>query len=250
MDELRESSLLFSLERLHETERQRVEREARETQRKREEELVRVAEVAEQRRRVADEQRATALRLKALQVERERLEGERLQAMQRATIERARLEAEAAAQAQRADVEHAHRLKLTEIRERERAGRYRALSWLGGAGVVVSWGLALGGYWGVARPAHALREQHLQRLLDQSEQARKSRERELSQERKQVRELEIAFRDLESKRASVLAAPPQPPGGSRHPGVSSGSKRGTTAPPPCPDSGDPLQGCLGAGRLR
>lgn len=247
MDELRESSLLFSLERLHETERERVQREAREAQRKREEELARVAEVAEQRRRAGEEQRAAALRLKALQTERERLEGERLQAMQRATVERARSEVEAAAQARRAELEHAHRLRLAEIRERERGARYRVLSWLGAAGLVAISSLAAGGYFGVLRPAQLQRERHFQSLLEQSEHARKAREQELVVERKRLRELEVAFRDLESKRlvtpGGALPRPSVPRGAGAPP------PRKVMAPPrPCPDNGDPLQGCLGAGR--
>ena len=43
MDELRESSLLFSLEGLLETERERVQREAREAQKRRDDELIRSA---------------------------------------------------------------------------------------------------------------------------------------------------------------------------------------------------------------
>src|SRR6187551_2854070 len=95
MDELRESSLLFSLEGLLETERERVQREAREAQRRRDDEMIRVAEQASRRRLAQEKERDAREHQQALEQERDRLEAERLDAMKRATIERARIETEA-----------------------------------------------------------------------------------------------------------------------------------------------------------
>src|SRR6187551_1052642 len=94
MDELRESSLLFSLEGLLETERERVQREAREAQRRRDDEMARVAEQASRRRLAQEQEREARERRQALEQERERLEAERMEAMKRAAVERARIEAE------------------------------------------------------------------------------------------------------------------------------------------------------------
>src|SRR4051812_24405831 len=79
MDELRESSLLFSLEGLLETERERVQREAREAQKRRDEEMIRVAEQASRLRLASQQEREARERRLALEQERERLEQERIE---------------------------------------------------------------------------------------------------------------------------------------------------------------------------
>jgi hypothetical protein len=64
-------------------------------------------------------------------------------------------------------------------------------------------------------------------------------------ERKKLDELEAAFRELDSKRTAAPVGQLLKPGASRQPAAPSRARR---AAPPCPDNGDPLQGCLGAGR--
>jgi hypothetical protein len=232
MDELRESSLLFSLESLLETERERVQREAREAQKRREDELKRVAELGE-RRRVADQQeREARARRQALEQERERLEQERIEAMKRATVERARIEAEAQMRLVEVEQQRKHDLALARIREGERTAHYRMLSWLstGLLGVVIA--AAAFGYLGLVQPAHAGEQQHLQSLLASADQKRATSERELMAERARTRELTLRLEKLEVE----LAKPPGAPKPSATAGATkrAGKGSGTMTPPPPP----------------
>jgi len=248
MDELRESSLLFSLERLYETERQRVEREARELQRKHDAELALVAEVAEQRRKAAEEQRAAAQRLQTLQAERQRIEQERIDALQRATIERARSEVEAGARAEQLEQEREHQRKLAAIRERERSARRRVVEWVGAGGFVLMLSFALGSYAFVIRPAHLERVLRLQSLLDATERSKKAGEQALVLERKKVQELETKLTELERSNAVVPVASKREPALPR--ARPTYERKTPRRPAACPDNGDPLQGCLGGGSPR
>src|SRR4051812_49803331 len=94
MDELRESSLLFSLEGLLETERERVQREAREAQKRRDEEMVRVAEQASRLRLAAQQEREARERRGGVGAERERPAGARNHAVEDPPVGRARHEAQ------------------------------------------------------------------------------------------------------------------------------------------------------------
>lgn len=245
MDELRESSLLFSLESLLETERERVQREAREAQRKREDELARVAELAERRRLAAQQEREARERRQALEQERERLDQERLEAMKRAVVERARVEAEGNARLVEAEQARKHELSLAELRGRHDAARYRTLTWLSAGALVLSWGGALLAYFGLVEPAHAAREQHLQTLIAADAELAKTSERALSLERSKNHALQARVEQLSHAAPATLATPPALP----KPPVSVNGGGGTKPPvvvPPreCIDNGDPLNAQL------
>lgn len=254
MDELRESSLLFSLEGLLETERERVQREAREAQRRRDEEMVRVAEHASRRRLAAEQEREARERRAALEQERERLEAERIDAMKRAAIERARVETEGKLRLVEVEQARKHELMLSQLREGQLTTRYRALAWLSGAACALSVISALVAYFGYLQPAQARQEQQLQVAIQTHTEQAKSSERALATERSRNQTLNERIQRLEAQQSAATAAaaavvvkPPQGParGGGR--GPSTGPTTG--APGSCPDDGDPLRSCL-SGRRR
>jgi hypothetical protein len=244
MDELRESSLLFSLESLLETERERVQREAREAQRRREDELTRVAELAERRRVAAQREREARERRQALELERERLEQERIDAMKRATVERVRVEADGELRLREAEQARRHDLALARIREGERLRRYRTFTWLSsGALATLLVGVALA-YLGFVRPAQARDEQYWRARLSAAEDRARGSELLLSAERHKSEQL--AARGAEAQpRVGTLPPPPvlKPPRPPRPPRdrepASAGSQKKL-----CPDDGDPLRPCL------
>jgi hypothetical protein len=246
MDELRESSLLFSLESLLETERERVQREAREAQRKREEEIARVAEVAERRRLAQQQEREARERREQLEQEREQQDHERREAMKRAVVERARLEAEGAARLAEAEQARKHELSLAELRARHQTARYRLLSWLAASALGLSWASVAFGYVGLLEPAYARREQRLQNAISAATERAKSVERQLSLEHETNRTLQARLDRLGAAPpvASATATPPKP--SVRVPG----SKPPVVEPPPreCVDNGDPLDAQLCRGR--
>jgi hypothetical protein len=245
MDELRESSLLFSLESLLETERERVQREAREAERKREDELARVAEMAERRRLAAQQEREARERRQALEQERERMDQERLEAMKRAVVERARIEAEGNARLVEAEQARKHELSLADLRGRHHAAGYRALTWLSSGALVLSWGGALFAYFGLVEPAHARREQRLQTLIAADADLAKASERALSLERSENQALRARVDELSRVSPPPVATSPSLP----RPPVTGHGGGGTKPPvvvPPreCVDNGDPLNAQL------
>jgi colicin import membrane protein len=243
MDELRESSLLFSLEGLLETERERVQREAREAERRREEELQRVAEVAERRRVAQEREREARARREALEQERQRLDEERLEAMRHATVERARIEAEARVRLVEADEQRKHELGLAKMKAEGVSARYKALAWLSsGASLLVVFGV-VAAYLGAVRPAQAQAAQRYQSLVAESRVREQSSEQALRLERSRNEALRERVRVLEARAADVVPSPPgaQPPPPTRTP---SGPRTNGGKPRPCGDSGDPLDNCL------
>jgi hypothetical protein len=244
MDELRESSLLFSLEGLLETERDRVQREAREAQKRRDEEMARVAEAAERRRVQLQQQRESLERREALERERERFEQERIEAMKRATIERARLEVESSLRLAEAEQGRQHELSLARTRAAAQTARYRALTWLSTSAFALSVCGALGMYLGMIAPAHARAQHDLQRLLDSRTELGEARQRALDAQLRKNEELRARVAELEA--AASAAAPPP---GKVEPKLQTAPPRpvpGTTPKPdgPCVDNGDPLSPCL------
>ena len=247
MDELRESSLLFSLEGLLETERERVQREAREAQKRRDEEMIRVAEQASRRRLAQTQEREARERREALEQERERLEEERIDAMKRATVERARIEAEG--KLRLVELEHVrkHDLALSQIRERQQAARYRGLTWLSSAGLAVSVIAAFAAYFGWVQPAEARQQQRLESLISINAEQTKTAERALASEHLRSQTLSDRIKQLEARQAELLAAqalgkPVAPPPGRVGGGVIKEPIHRVATN--CPDDGDPLRGCL------
>jgi len=242
MDELKDSSLLFSLEGLMETERERVRREAREAQEQREAEIKRVAAAAERRQQLSREQREARARREALAREQERFEQERIEALKQAPVERARIEAEAGLRLVEAEQARQHDLALSRLREEHGAARYRALAWLGTSAL----GLALGGalllHFAWIAPAHARALRHAESRLRESSARSEATRLALAAEQSKTRALSA---ELERARAALVAShepehaapkPPAPPS-RRVPGAA-GARRN------CGDSGDPLDDCL------
>ena len=247
MDELRESSLLFSLEGLLETERERVAREAREAQKRRDDEMIRVAEQASRRRLAQEQEREARERRQALEEERERFENERIEAMKRATIERARIEAEA--QMRLVEVEQArkHELSLSQLREAQRTLRYRTLTWLSSAAALASVLASASVYFGYIKPAHARDEMQLQSIISTSAERSKTTERELSAERRKNEALRAQVQKLEARPVTPAVVPIKPAvTGPIKPPVGGGGKGGGLTLRACPDDGDPLAACLSA----
>ncbi len=264
MDELRESSLLFSLEGLLETERERVQREAREAERRREEELRRVGALAERRRLAAQQEREARERRRALEEQRERLEQERRDAMREATVERARLEAEA--ELRQVEVEQArrHELSLLRIREQERAARYQTLAWLtGGAGLLGLLGCAVA-YFGFIAPAQARTEQSLRAIVESATGRASAAERALEVELRKNRELAdelAAAPNVAEVNAGRTPSPAPSSEGAAKPRRPAVVRPGAVPPArqpqapassrACEDNGDPLNACLqGANKRR
>jgi len=248
MDELRESSLLFSLESLLETERDRVQRETREAQKRREEELKRAFELGERRRIAAQQEREARERRALLEQERERQEQERLDAMKRATVERARIEAEGQLRIVEVEQARQHDLALAKIREGERTAHYRTVTFISLAAVGVVLGGALFGFFGLIQPAHAQQEQQLRTLVGVAEARARQSEAALADARAKNLELLQQMTRLKQDAAQPTPAPPK-----ATPPPPRGGHKGTRvdAPPrdeTCPDDGDPLSKCLGKRR--
>jgi hypothetical protein len=244
MDELRESSLLFSLESLLETERERVQREAREAQRRREDELKRVAELAERRRVAEQREREARDRRRALEAERERLEQERIEAMKRATVERVRVEAEGELRLRESEQARQHDLALARIREAERLRRYRTLSWLSsGVLATVSFAGAFA-YLGLVRPAQAREEQYLRARLSAAEIRARGSELLLSAERRKGEELAAKLAGPQPQVGTLPGSPVPNPPRPEPPRPPRPSEKLTTPRAICPDDGDPLRPCL------
>jgi hypothetical protein len=239
MDELRESSLLFSLEGLMETERERVQREAREAQKRRAEELARVAEAAERRRVAAENERQASERRVALEREHERLEHERLEALKLLTVERARVEAESGLRLIEAEQARQHDLALAKLREAQRTGRYRQLAWLSAGALCASLLGGLGAYFGWIAPARARADQHLQSVVRESAERSKATELALAVEQSKNRA-------LSERLQQQLACAPSPPSSSAAPPSPTKSLQGRrpSRTTKCGDTGDPLDDCL------
>jgi hypothetical protein len=241
MDELRESSLLFSIEGLLETERERVQREAREAERRREEELKRVADAAERRRVALERESAARARRVAIEQERAKLEEERLESMRCATVERARVEAEGRLRLVEAEERRKHELSLAKLRGDTRVARYQAFAWFGfGAFLVVLMG-GLTTYLGWVRPARAQDAQLLQVLQAEARARQQADELVLRRERADSHALRERVRELEARppiavtpAASAAKKPPAAPS------VPAPEKKAR-----CRETGDPLDDCLG-----
>jgi hypothetical protein len=246
MDELRESSLLFSLEGLLETERERVQREAREAQRRRDDEMIRVAEQASRRRLAQEQEREARAHRQALEQERERLEEERIDAMKRATIERARIEAEAKMRLVEVEQTRKHELLLVQMREGHLTARYRTLTWLSSGALVLSLAGALAAHFGYIRPAQARELQQLRATSERSAEQAKSSARALTATRAQNEALSQRVHELEARLAAAANPHDVKP-------LHVGPVRPPTVTPPrpprppragCKDNGDPLEKCL------
>jgi colicin import membrane protein len=247
MGELRDSSLLFSLQSLLEVEHGRVERERAEreqslldAQRRREREALQARE-EQAARELAERQRESERR------QREREEAARLEAIRLAEFERVRLEAD-----------HRARLELEARRyehERELAaqgvssGKSRLRSWLAlsGAALVVSGALA-GLYFGKIAPAQRRQAEEQARLVARQNDAAAQAATLLSESKRRQEALENQseslrqkLRDLQQKKSDKSAPKPVP--------VPGGLIKRPEPPRPDPncakfDPSDPMNPCL------
>jgi hypothetical protein len=244
MDELRESSLLFSIEGLLETERERVQREAREAERRREEELKRVADAAERRRSALGRENEARARRAAIEQARAKLEEERLESMRRATVEGARVEAEGRLRLIEAEERRKHELSLAKLRGDARVARYQAFAWISCGSVLVVLMAVLATYLAWVRPARAQDAQRLQTLQAEARLRQQADEQALRRERSEKRTLLERVRELEAPppiavapSASAVRKPPALP--------SAPAPGGRVNKVRCRETGDPLDDCLG-----
>jgi len=244
MDKLRESSLLFSLQSLLETEKERTSREARAALARHEEEMHRAREVAEQRRLAAEASRAEEQRRKELEERREVAELQRIEAMKVAAIERARIEAQSAARLAEAGQERAHAIALTKLEEAQRTRRCRTLFWLCASALVSVLGGGAVLYAAVLQPSKATAVAYEKARLRLAEERADAAQRALSAERHKGDALENRLRELQTaQRQAVETAPsarPTPLG--PRPIIPERAKN------PCADTGDPLDNCLESDR--
>jgi hypothetical protein len=249
MGELREDSMLFSLNGLLERERQRVSDEAdREFRRIESEQLARL----ERERRGWEERELRRQEEEALarRAEQRRREADaRLEALRRAEVARARAEAEAKARIEVEAKQREHELRLEGIREKSgrRRAEHLAASFAGIAAIVVA-GAALA-YIGKIRPEHErarsdyerlvlaerTRSEQMQRLFEGSE--RRNRALAASLERTQ-RELAVVHADARPRSDEKLALVPRLE--TRRNKAPDRPKARTL----CRDDGDPLNDCL------
>jgi colicin import membrane protein len=245
MSTLRESSLLFSLESLLETERERVQREAREAQRRRDDELRRAAEAGERRRVAVQREREARERRLLLDREREKFEEQRAEALKQAAIERARIEAESAARLIEAERARYHGLELSRIAADAKNARYRVVSWLSAAALLLVVAGCAVAYWGVLAPAEADQRTHARALAATTEERARVAARALAAERSTAAALAAELARLKAASAAspvaplAQATPPSP----HRPAPAADSRIGSHAGP-CKDDGDPLNGCV------
>lgn len=246
MAEMKESSVLFSLNQLMTLEQQRIQEEAATARKRLEADTAarmeaerRARELELERRRLEDERRR-------LDEARMREEAARLEAMRHATIERARVEAEQQAkiEAMRKQQEHEHAMaKLAGDQQKRRLERLVIAGSL--AGVLLIGG-TLGVYFGKIKP-DAEHEQAMQAAaLAAQEEQRKGLEAKLEEQRRRMSALEDEYKRAKSeadrleikKRMDDIAGADKP----QVPGL--GGRLVVTKPNPTPtkvcEKGDPL----------
>jgi colicin import membrane protein len=253
MAELRENSILFSLNGLLDRERQRVTQEAEQECRRIEaERLERLA----CERRLIEEQELARLELEERarrEEERRREQAARIEALRKAEIVRARAEADGKARIELDAKHREHELRLLGIREQ--VGRRRAEQLTLGCAIVtlLTWAAGAWLYFGEVSPERERVRAEYETLLG-DERARSQELRHLV-EVSDRRNAELAAslkRALEQPAQSGSAEPawpsqkPVPKAGG--PGATRDGKRPHKAPPksgrPCPDNRDPLDNCL------
>ena len=247
MAELRDSSLLFSLDSLFAHERDKVEAERRVAEERRRAAVA--AEVAaEQQRQIDQARKAEAARERQLADERRFLDEQaRLEGIRQAELERARLEAQLKNEADVAARRERHERELRAIAVDARTKRLRfALLGLASLCGLLVFGIVLHQVFGAgpelarlnaaaaaARESETARAAELRRLLDAADQRRQALEREIAGHTHDVPAPVVA--------PAASATAPKPGRGGR-PGRPPGTKITT----PCGgDAHDPLNPCLG-----
>lgn len=243
MDDSGESSLLFSLESLLETERERVQRVQREAQRRRDDALRRTAQAVTRRQAAAASEREARARALATEQQREQLARERGEALKLAAIEQARLEVDSRSRLLQGEQEREHLLRLAKLREDERATQYRAVAWLASGAFVLLLGSSAFGYFGQLLPEQVRQRSRYEARLATERERAGVLDNQLRLERGRGDTLATELEAL--KRAPPAAAPSltTPPPGKRPPRDSRGGGQ-PPRPSPCRDDGDPLNPSL------
>jgi len=244
--ELRDSSLLFSLESLMAEERTRIADERREKERQeRADEEARKSQV---RIRVEAEALAAARERERLaEDERRRAEeAARLDAIRNAELDRARGETQRRMELERREAERRHELELTRIHDA--SGARTARFGMAATSVLAFVACAALGYLELAvHPAELAKLEATAAATTRTERARAERA-EISYKTSEAKRLalETRVRDLEALPTQISPSAPKvhtPP--SRPPAPGSKTPRPSVRPPPCKDDSDPLNPCLG-----
>jgi colicin import membrane protein len=241
--ELRESSLLFSLDSLLNHEKNRVEEARVAAERRREEEEARrTAEERAQAEAKAREQREAEARA-AREAERSRDEEARLEGIRQAEVERTLAEARLRGEIELALRRSEHELRIATVKASNQARVVKGALVVASALAVVASVGALVLEFGVRRPGLA----RLQAKLDTdlaSERTRSERTRDLlDQSERRARRLEEALKEVQPVEAPRTPAASEPPKRPRP--APSPARPGSTGRRPCtgnPD--DPLNPCL------
>ena len=246
MAELREDSLLFSLETLMARERERVQLERAEAERQRALELAAAA--------AAEKQRLEAALARERELETERAEEQKrllehaaqLETLRQSEVMRAQVEAKARADSELRAQRHAHERNLAQLALAEKRSRDRAIA-LGSAGLLSLFvPTALLFHFAHTLPRARELETELRNLIGVERTRANLASEQLAKAETRRRELEAALvatqTSLSELRAQAAVSPrpgnrPSPAHGAVKPASASTGK-------PCRESGDPLDPCL------
>jgi chromosome segregation protein len=245
MAELREDSLLFSLETLMVRERERLSLERAEIERR--QALAAAARISGEKQRLEAELARERELEQARQAEKRRLveHAARLDALRLGEVERARKEAEARAQSEVLAQRHAHEHRMTELQLRARKARDRTLA-LGSTALLV---LLIPGalllYFARIRPQTAALRTESAKLIsvergraDQAARLLALSERERSKLADELDRMRLAARTAQAP--LTRANPAREPGRAQE---KAGNVR-RKGDPNCKDDSDPLNPCL------
>jgi hypothetical protein len=247
MAELREDSLLFSLETLMVRERERLALERAESERR--QALAAAARIDQEKRQLEAELLRERAREQARLAEQQRLaeHAARLDALRLGEVERARRESEARAQSEVLAQRHAHERRMTELKMQASKARDRALAVASTAllGLLIPGALLL--YFGRIRPQTAELQAESAKLVGVERSRAEQAARLLTQTERERKKLAGEVERL--RRSSSSAAEPAQPSPQPNP-ASAVPRRNSPSPVPrgrnvnCKDDSDPLNPCL------
>jgi hypothetical protein len=238
MAEIRDSSGLFSLERLFDLERERVAAEERQ---RREEEI---------RSRVErDRLERETERLRAIELERRRGREEmmareaeaRLAAIRQVEATRGLVEVQARSRIEILEQEQNHERRMAQLRDEARRRRDRMLVGASLGACALTLAVALGLYFGRLRPEQVRAEASHRALVRMAEEQADYAERIAADAKRHNAVLAAEVDRLKRALEAAGSPAPQP----KAPRAGSGSLPRLAPAKPCPKDGDPLNPCLG-----
>lgn len=252
MAEMRDSSVLFSLNQLMSLERQRL-REEEESQRARAEAEIAAKRAREQRAREEQEARLREEEARQRAEEARRRESEaRIEAIRLGEVERIRIEAEQRQRIALMEQANDHERKLAALKEDKQKRRLTRILTIGGALMALVFTVGFGAYFGVIAPeaerAHqqelaeiAARDADLKRLRSEYEQA-------LARSDKAAQDLAAAKDTVDRIRAQKAVDDARRAADEAGKRLGSGPVASVKKPKDpgckCVDPNDPLCGCL------